>query len=268
MWERADKSSRAAQDFADQHALTFHAESTPALPSAFDTHPFSGWRRSTCVAGQWRGRTVQRFVSEGITVELLALPRPLPRIQVVHAGIKRGAMGVGGLPVATGNPEFDARLAVYSDDPSFVSTLLDPAMQEALLHPAFSGRSLTIDADVMYLWTDTETTWDEARVRFEFLSVLIARIPLAVWDRFDRSGRQIDVPTSVDALFVPEPEVPETNQWEYVDVAAPMQVEVAAVAPVTTAPSAAPAFEGAFLPGPAAAEGEYENFAVAPISPY
>ncbi len=268
MWERADKSSRVAQDFADQHSLTFHADSTPALPSAFETHPFSSWRRSSCVGGQWRGRTVQRFVTDGVTVEILALPRPLPRLQVVHAGTKSGAMDVGGLPVATGNPDFDERLTVYSDEPAFVHTLLDPAMQEALLHPAFRGRSLTIDADIMYLWTDAETSWDEARVRFEFLSVLIARIPLAVWERFDRSGRQVDVAASAAALFVPEPEVPETNQWEYVDVAAPVQVQAAAPAPAAPVAHAATAFEGAFLPEPEAAEGEYENFAVAPIAPY
>lgn len=268
MWERADKSSREAQDFAGQHALTFHAESTPEIPSAFDTHPFSGWRRTPCVSGQWRGRTVQRFVTEGVTVELLALPRPLPCVQVVPVGAKRGPMDIGGLPVATGNPEFDARLAVYSDEPTFVHTLLDPAMQEALLHPAFRGRSLTIDADVMYLWTDATTSWDEARVRFELLSVLISRIPLAVWERFDRSGRQVDVTASAEALFVPGPEEPETEQWSYVEVAAPTQFVAAPVAePVPTA-SVAPAIDGAFLPEPTAAEGEYGNFAVAPISPH
>ncbi len=267
MWERADKSSREAQDFATQHALTFDVESTPAIPSAFDMHPFSGWRRSACVSGQWRGRTVQRFITEGVTVELLALPRPLPRVQVVRAGTKRGAMDVGGMPVATGNPEFDARLTVYSDEPALVHALLDASMQEALMHPAFAGRSLTIDADVMYLWTDAETTWDEARVRFEFLSVLIARIPLAVWERFDRSGRQVDIAGSAAALFVPEPEVPETNQWEYVEVATSVQLETVPPAPPAPVRSSFPAFDGAFLPEPAAAEGEYGNFAVAPISP-
>lgn len=268
MWERADKSSRGAQDFASQHALTFHAESTPAIPSAFDTHPFSGWRRTPSVSGEWRGRTVQRFVAEGVTVELLALPRPLPRMQIVPMGTRRGAMDVGGLPVATGNPAFDARLAVYSDEPTFVSTLLDPAMQEALLHPAFSGRALTIDADVMYLWTEADTSWDEARVRFEYLSVLIARIPLAVWERFDRSGRQVDVAASAAALFVPGPEEPETDQWEYVEVTTPMQMAPAPVVAPAAVAAAAPAFDGAFLPEPTAVEREYGNFAVAPISPH
>lgn len=264
MWEREATPLREAQEFADQHALTFHAEPSPALPSAYGTHPFSGWRRFPCVSGEWRGRTVQRFVADGITVELLALPRPLPRLQVMPVGTARGAMDIGGLRITTGHPEVDAQLEIYSDDPAYVQAFLDPAMREALTHPAFAGRRLAIDGDVMYLWTDASTSWDEARVRLELLSVLIARIPLAVWERFDRSGRLVDANTTSDALWVPEPEQPETSQWEYVEVEAPAPVH--ATTPART-PAPASAFDGAFLPEPTTAQGEYGNFAVAPIAP-
>lgn len=264
MWDRSGKSTREARDFAAQHALTFHADA-PGLPSAFDSHPFSLVRRDQCVSGQWRGRTVQRFLVEGTTVELMALPRPLPRLQVVPAGGKRGAMEVGGLPVVTGDDVFDRSFTVYADDADYVKTLVDPQVREALLHPAFSGRSLTIDADIMYLWTLAPSSWDEARVRFEFLSVLIARIPLAVWERFDRSGRALAAPHT--AAWMPEAVEPEVDQWAYAPIAAPVRAVQQAIAEPADESPITSSGDGMFLPGPESPDEEFLDFAVAPLLP-
>jgi len=279
MRDRGDKSAREAAAFATAHDLTFYADQAPDLPSAFPLQPFAGMRRRQCVSGQWRGRTVQRFRADEVTVELVALPRPLPRVQVVAVGTSRGVMDVGGFPVPMGDPAFDAALTVYADDADYARALVTGALGQALMHPAFAGRSLTIDADVMYLWTADESSWDEARVRLELLSVLISRIPLAVWEHYDRTARVVTPTPAVfadafdggfaqapdagfaqapgmgiahaaDAVWVPGEAEQETEQWSYVA----LEPEPAGAAPGVAVPGVAvpgAAIPGAAIPGAA-----------------
>ncbi len=269
MWDRHAKDRSAARDFAQQHGLGFYGPDAPALPTQTYPHPFSDARRDDCVAGQWRGRTVQRFGFDGMTVELLALPRPLPRIQVVPIGMDRSRVDIGGIRLATGDRSFDARYTTYSDDEPFARALLNAAMREALMHPAAEGRGLTIDGDLMYLWTPAPGTWDDARIRFEFLAVLISRISLDVWERFDRTARAVPVSrfapvtgaTPAVAEFQPEPEPADEDRWMFdtVEVPEPQQ-------PAARTEAVQFAVDATFMPEARVEGEEYNMFRVAPLT--
>lgn len=269
MWERHNKDHSAARDFAHAYGLTFHDAQAPALPTQTYPHPFSDSRRDECVAGEWRGRTVQRFAFDGVTVELLALPRPLPRLLVVPAGADRARVDIGGIRIATGDRAFDSRYETYADDEAYARALLNSSMREALLHPAAEGRGLTIDGDLMYLWTAAPTTWDEARVRFEFLAVLISRISLDIWERFDRTARAVPVsrfaPISgsipVVDTFQPQAEQPEDERWMFDTATVPAPEQPYAQVERTHVSA-----DAMFVPGAPVDPEEYNMFRVAPLA--
>lgn len=221
MWDRARKSGREAREFASLHALVFHADSAPELPMSTNVHPFQKDQRRESVSGEWRGRTVQRFSTQTLTVELMTLPGILPRLQVVPVGLERVALAVGSRTVRTGDAAFDSRWTVMSDDAEFVASFLSPRIREALLHPAAAGRALVVDGAALYLWAAGEQPWSDTRVRFEFLSVVSGRIEADVWSRFDATPAVIKrgEPSTV---FLPGEDVAsEVNQWRM----APVPVE-------------------------------------------
>lgn len=212
MWDRAGKAAREAREFANLHALTFHTDSAPDLPTSAGAHPFESQQRRHVVSGEWRGRAVQRFSTSEITVELMTLAGTLPRLQVIPSGLERGALAVGGQVAITGDLAFDSRWTVRTDDVAFALDFLNPRIREALLHPAAAGRALVVDGGAIYLWAPGELSWSEARVRFEFLSVIVGRIDAALWQRFD--GRALRPAASSEAVWLPGEEVTEeVQQW-------------------------------------------------------
>ena len=202
MWDRARKSAREAREFANLHALVFHADAAPELPMSTSAHPFQQEQRSQCVSGEWRGRAVQRFSTSAITVELMTLPGILPRLQVIPSGLERGALAVGGWVVPTGDSTFDSRWTVMTDNAEFAAAFLSPRVREALLHPAAAGRALVVDGSALYLWAPGEQSWTDTRVRFEFLSVICGRIEADVWGRFDATP-QARAWSGASAVWVP-----------------------------------------------------------------
>jgi hypothetical protein len=223
MWDRAGKAAREAREFANLHALTFHTDTAPDLPASADAHPFESHQRRHAVSGEWRGRAVQRFSTSEITVELMTLAGVLPRLQVIPSGLERGALAVGGRVAITGDLAFDSRWTVRTDDVEFALAFLNPRIREALLHPAAAGRALVVDGESLYLWGPGELPWSEARVRFEFLSVIVGRIDAGVWQRFD--ARTQAPGAQAEAVWLPGEEVDEDVQQF---VVAPLPVENAA----------------------------------------
>lgn len=218
MWDRARKSGREAREFASLHGLVFHADAAPELPKSMTAHPFQQDDRHHCVGGEWRGRPIQRFSTPHMTVEMMTLPGVLPRLQVVPSTLEREALAVGVRTVTTGDEAFDGRWTVLTDDPAFAAAFLSDRIREALLHPASTGRALVVDGSALYLWAAGDQPWSEARVRFEFLSVISGRIEACVWSKFD-STPQLPAETPESAVWVPGDEpIREEAQWRVATV--------------------------------------------------
>jgi len=213
MWDWGSKTAREAREFAGLHALEFRGDDATDLPASADIHPFEGQPRRHCVSGEWRGRAVQRFSTAHITVEMMTLPGILPRLQVVPTGPECRPLALGGRAVAMGDDAFDSRWTVLTADPCFARAFLSTRVREALMHPAAVGRSLVVDGAALYLWAPGSPSWSEARVRFEFLSVVRGRLESDVWERFDLTP--VAVPSAEDMVWIPTEEVSDVNQWLY-----------------------------------------------------
>lgn len=198
-------------------------------------------------------------------MELMTLRGALPRLHVIPSGLERGVLEVGGRAVATGDPAFDNHWTVFADDAAFVAAFLTAPVREALMHPAANGRALVVDGAAMYLWVPGESSWSEARVRFEFLSVIAGRIDAAVWHQFDVTPR---VPyAAADALWMPADEPEEVAQWVFAKLPEPQ-------APVNDTLGDTGEFEVAllsaeldsttFLPGPVNDRAEFGSWVMAP----
>ena len=262
MWDLAIKTSRDAREFASLHALEFNGDAAPGLPPSASSHPFAGQRRRQCVSGEWRGREVQRFSTSAITVELMTLAGVLPRLQVVASGSEREALAVGGRVVRTGDPVFDSRWTVVTDDSSFASAFLNVGVREALLHPAAAGRALVVDGAALYLWAPGARPWSEARVRFEFLSVIRGRLDEDLWERFDMTPKEPSLPA--DAVWTPREEFSEVNQWAYAPVVAADGESLGDTGEFEVSLLNAQLEGAAFLPGPDDSERIYNSWRVAP----
>lgn len=190
MWERAESMPSEARQFARAHGLEAHVDHPAPLPAGTE-HSFPA-QRTHCVSGQWRGRHVQRFFGAGATVELMTLPSELPLLQVIPTGTDCGSLAVGGRAIATGEPAFDSRFQVVTDDPAFALAFLTPSVREAIAHPAAAGRVLTVAGGAVSTHVVGQAPWVEARVRFEFLAVIVGRVDGAVWRDFDRSRVVVD----------------------------------------------------------------------------
>lgn len=265
MWDRASRGTREAREFAAAHDLAFHGDAAPGLPASLSAHPFEHEQRRHCVSGEWRGRAVQRFMTTEITVELMALRGLLPLLHVIPSGLERGALEVGGRAVATGDPAFDSHWTVLADDASFAAAFLTASVREALMHPAAAGRAFVVDGMAMYTWVAGESPWGEARVRFEFLSVIAGRIDPAVWAQFVVTPR-VEEPRA-DAAWVPGDATTEEPMWAVAPLPQHQQ-------PVEGTLSDTGEFEVAllnaelesttFLPGPAVPTSEYGSWVMAP----
>ena len=265
MWDRVSRGTREAKDFAAAHNLDFHGDDAPALPESLSAHPFEHQQRRHCVSGEWRGRAVQRFMTTEITVELMALRGLLPLLHVIPSGLERGALEVGGGAVVTGDPAFDSHWTVRANDPAFAAAFLTAPVREALMHPAAAGRALVVDGAAMYTWAEGEGSWGEARVRFEFLSVIAGRIDPGIWVRFDGAVEAQQAPASM--TWVPGEQAHEEAQWAIAPVPAPQE-------PVRDTLGDTGEFEVAllnaeletttFLPGPEAYASEFGTWVMAP----
>ncbi len=210
MWERTDRSARPVREFAEAHHLDYSASVPAQLTDTFDALPFTGESSRHCVSGQWRGRSVQRFETDRYTVELMRMPGPLPTLHVIPAGLDYRALAIEGRVIATGDAAFDRRWSLITEDEDFAAALLTPGMCEALMHPASDGRAISFCGDQVSSWARGDGSWNEARVRLDFLAVLVGRISPDVMERFEASR---PAPLSAGGLWVPEAEKPEGPQW-------------------------------------------------------
>ena len=136
---------------------------------------------------------------------------PLPTLHLIPSGLDGRALALAGRATATGDATFDRRWSLITDDEDFAAALLTPGMREAFMHPAADGRAISFSGDQVSSWAQGEGSWSEARVRLEFLAVLVGRITPDVRQRFEVSP---PAPLAESPLWVPEAEVPDDRpQW-------------------------------------------------------
>ncbi len=212
MWERVDKSARPAREFAAAHHLDYSASAPSEVVDASDALPFTGESLRHRVSGEWRGRSVQRFEAGRYAVELMATSVQLPTLHVIPSGLDCRALALAGRSTATGDAAFDRRWSLITTDEDFAAALLTPGMREALMHQAADGRAISFRGDQVSSWAQADGSWSEARVRLEFLAVLVGRISPDVRQRFEVST---PAPPAADShLWVPEAEVhDDAPQW-------------------------------------------------------
>jgi len=175
MWERTDKSARPAREFAAAHRLDYSASAPSEVVDTSDALPFTGESLHHHVSGPWRGRSVRRFEAGRYTVELMTTSGPLPTLHVIPSGLDYRALALSGRFTATGDAAFDRRWSLITNDEDFAAALLTPGMREALMHPAADGRAISFRGDQVSSWAQGDGSWSEARVRLEFLAVLVGR---------------------------------------------------------------------------------------------
>jgi hypothetical protein len=220
MWERTDRSARPAREFAEAHGLDYSPSVSCPLFATSDALPFTGESLRHRVSGQWRGRSVQRFETGRYTVEMMQMPGPLPTLHVIPAGLDYRALAIDGRAIATGDVAFDSRWFLVTDDENFAAAWLTPGMREALMHPAADGRAISLCGDQVSTWAPGEGTWSEARVRLEFLAVIVGRISPDVRQRFEVSP---PAPVAEAPLWVPEAEEREdVPMWAVAPMPAPV----------------------------------------------
>lgn len=210
MWERTDRSARPAREFADAHDLEYSGTVVALKAPTIDALPFTEESSRHCVSGQWRGRFVRRFETGRYSVELMTMSGALPTLHVIPSDLNCGALAIEGRVASTGDPTFDRRWTIITDNAEFATALLTPHMREALMHPAAEGRAVSFAADQVASWAADGGSWQEARVRLDFLAVLVGRIGEGVRQRFEASA-----PSSTGGapMWVPADDVSDGPQW-------------------------------------------------------
>lgn len=210
MWERTDRSVRLAREFAEAHDLNYSGSVPAHEAHAVEALPFTGESPRHRVSGQWRGCFVQRYETGRYAVELMTMPGTFPTLHVIPSGLNVGALAIEGRVASSGDPAFDRRWTLVTDDAEFAAALLTPAMREALMHPAAEGRAVAFSDNHVCSWAPSDGTWHEARVRLDFLAVLVGRIPEDVRQRFDSSPNA----AAVAPAWMPAAEAPEGPQFD------------------------------------------------------
>jgi len=267
MWERTDKSARPAREFAAAHHLDYSASAPSEVVDHSDALPFTGESLRHRVSGEWRGRSVQRFEAGRYTVELMTTSGPLPTLHVIPSGLDYRALAIAGRSTATGDAAFDRRWSLITNDEDFAAALLTPGMREALMHPAADGRAISFRGDQVSSWAQGDGSWSEARVRLEFLAVLVGRISPDVRQRFEVSS---PAPLAASHLWVPEAEVPaDAPQWAVAPKPEPAYAgwshDISDTGEFEVALLNAELDGNTFIPRPLPAAGEYQaDFRFAP----
>lgn len=205
MWERTDRSARPAREFAEAHDLDYSGTVPAPKAHTIDALPFTEESKRHYVSGQWRGRFVQRFETGRYSVELMTMSGALPTLHVIPSGLNCGALAIEGRVASTGDPAFDRRWTIVTDNTDFAAALLTPHMREALMHPAAEGRAVSFQADQVYSWAADGGSWQNARVRLDFLAVVLGRVGEDTRRLFETSavvaapGAPVWVPAEVDS---------------------------------------------------------------------
>lgn len=218
MWERTDRSARPAREFAEAHDLDYSG-TVPALKAhTIDAVPFPLEARRHYVSGQWRGRFVQRLETGRYSVELMTMSGALPTLHVIPSGFNGEALTIEGRVAPTGDPDFDRRWTVITDNADFAAALLTPHMREALMHPAAEGRAVAFEADQVYSWAVDGGSWQDARIRLDFLAVVLGRVGEDVRQCFEVSAM---APAAGAPNWMPAADEPDGPQWAVAPMPAP-----------------------------------------------
>jgi len=123
------------------------------------------------------------------------------------------------------------------------------------MHPAAEGRAVTFRSNQVSSWGASDGAWSEARLRLDFLAIIVGRMSEDVRQRFDSATQASTIDSA--AAWVPAEEGPDGPQW--------------AVAPMPTPEEASHGRElsdtGEFEVSLLEAELEGATFLPAPVAP-
>ena len=123
------------------------------------------------------GNGQRRTTTHCFTVCALALPAPVPRVQVTPASFLTRALRLTDVPLES--EEFNRRYRVATDHPRFAYDVLHPrAMAGLLAAPALNLRLAGTEA---LSWDGGRTTPADLLARLEVLSRLVDGVPAYVW---------------------------------------------------------------------------------------
>jgi hypothetical protein len=123
-----------------------------------------------------RSRTTHRY-----SVVAVALPVPLPRLQVTPEGVlRRAAEAIGiGAGVELESEDFNRRFTVTARNPKFASDVLTPRTMEALL--AAPPTAWRIEGSDMLSWDSGTLTPVDVLARLSTMLRVVEGIPSFVW---------------------------------------------------------------------------------------
>lgn len=144
-------------------------------------------RKSVVLWGQWRGADARAYVLPNAgSVDQVRLPYALPRMLVVTRSADAALTGGAPADVVTGDPAFDSRWLVWTQDPTFAQELLAPAVREAFMHPLLKHARIGIEQGVVWLYETRSTgrTTQQVADRFVALQAVVDAVPHDVWRRW------------------------------------------------------------------------------------
>ncbi|NED93940.1 DUF3137 domain-containing protein [Phytoactinopolyspora alkaliphila] len=162
------------------------AKARSAISGTHRRRPFVAFEYSyttTTSTGQTTSTTTHRY---GVWV--ITLPAALPAISLGAEGVLGGRLartfGFGGVEI--GDPEFETRFKVKSDDHDYAFRVLHPDMVRMLMDTGTWAWRIDGDAMISYVKGRLEA---EALVpRLELMHHVIDQIPRDVWDVYGRPG--------------------------------------------------------------------------------
>ncbi len=182
MRDAAVISGPATQQFATANALGFFDE-PPALLAPMRLHPSE--ERALAVAGTWRDRQVQRFVTPHYVIATMGLPAQLPLLQLMPRVPGYEMETLYGQEFRTGDEVLDARWRFAAEDLTYAGTVLSNEIREVLRHDAALGAAVVIDGAVLYHWQPIPlASLTDARTHLELLAALTGRIGAATWQTY------------------------------------------------------------------------------------
>ena len=115
-------------------------------------------------------------------VMALALPVPLPMLELTHDGVgAKLAKVFGGQDIQFESDEFNAAWRVVASDLKYAHDIVHPQLMERLLRPDARGVSFRIEGDTVLTWVTGMSVLELVDPRARMMAAFVESIPRFVW---------------------------------------------------------------------------------------
>lgn len=122
----------------------------------------------------------QRTVAHHVVA--LALPAPLPAVELTHDGVGAGlAKAFGGQDIQFESAAFNERWRVEAADVKSAHDIVHPRLMERLLEPDALGMNLRIEGAHLLCWAGGAQDFDQIARYLTVMTAVVEHVPRFVW---------------------------------------------------------------------------------------